>query len=55
MVLDIITALQGDTCAINQTEWCVFIYDESANVLSLLSHMKTQENTLSDPTPSLRT
>lgn len=54
MALDIITALQGGTCAIIQTECCVFIPDESANVSPLLNHTRTQVKTLSDPAPSLR-
>ena len=53
MALDIITALQGGTCAIIQTECCVFMPDESAKVSSLLNHMWTQVKALSDPTPSL--
>lgn len=53
MALDIITALQGGTCAIIQTECCVFIPDESANVSSLLNCIRIQSNALSDPTLSL--
>ena len=34
MALAIITACQGGTCAIIQSEWCVFIHDESVNVWS---------------------
>ena len=48
MALDIITASQGDTYAIIQTECYVFIPDESANVSSLLSHLRTQVDALSD-------
>ena len=40
MALDILTASQGGTCAIIQTECCVFIPDQSSNVSSLLKHMK---------------
>lgn len=51
MALNIITALQGGTCAIMQTE----CHDESGNVSSLLNHMKKQMKTLSDLTLSLGT
>ena len=44
MALDIITVSQ---CAIIQKESCVFIPNESANVSSLLSRMRTQMNALS--------
>lgn len=54
MALNIITASQGGTCAIIQTECCVFIPDESPNVSFLLNHMRTRVKTLSDPAPSLR-
>lgn len=53
MALDVITVSEGGTCAVIQTECCVFIFDVSANVLSLLNDMKAQVNALSDPTPSL--
>ena len=53
MALDILTASQGGTCAIIQTEHWVFVPDESSNVSSLPKHMKKQVNALSDPTPSL--
>ena len=53
MALDILTASQGGTCAIIQTECCVFIPDQSSNVSSLLKHMKKQVNAISDPPPSL--
>lgn len=52
MDLDI-TASQGANCAIIQTECCVFIPRKYANISSLLTHMETQINALSDPTPSL--
>lgn len=48
-----ITASQGATCAIIQTECCVFIPGKYANTSSLLTYMETQINALSDPTPSL--
>lgn len=51
MALDIITASEG--CAVTQTECCMFMPEESANVSSLLNHLRTQVKTLSDPTPSL--
>lgn len=50
MTLDIIAALQGGTCAIIQTKCSVFIFDESANVSSLLHHMEAQVNALNDTT-----
>lgn len=53
MALDIITASQAGTCAIMQTQCCVFIPEEYPNVSSLLNLMKKQVNDLSDPTPSL--
>ena len=53
MNLDVITAWQTVTCAIIHTECSVFIPDEFAYVLSLLNHMRTQVNALSDLTPSL--
>lgn len=40
MVLDIITALQGGTCGIIQTDCCVFTADESA-IVSSLNHTRT--------------
>ena len=54
MAVDIITALPGGTCAIMHTKYCVFIPEVSAVVSSLLNHMRTQGNTLSDLAPSLR-
>ena len=48
MALDIISASQGGTCAIIQIECCVLIPDEPADVSSLLNHMRTQVNILSD-------
>ena len=53
ITLDILTASQGGTCAIIQTECCVFIPDESFNVTHLMNHMKNQIPALSDPFPSL--
>lgn len=43
MAFDFITASQGDTCAIIQKEYYVFIPDESANESSLLNHTDTNE------------
>lgn len=48
MALEIIAALQEGTCAITKTRCSVFMFDESANASSLLSHMKAQINTLKD-------
>ena len=53
MALDILTAAQGGTYTITQTECHAFIHDESSNLPSLLKHMKKQLNALSHPTPSL--
>ena len=53
MALDILTASQGGTCAIIQTECCVFIPDGSSNVTRLMKHMKNQISALRDPLPSL--
>lgn len=38
MALDIVTASQGGTFAITQTECCAFIPDKFANVSSLLNY-----------------
>ena len=51
MALDILT-FQGDTYAIIHTECCVFIPDESSNVICLMNNMKNQISALSDPLPS---
>lgn len=40
--LDIIAASQGGTWAVIHTDCWVFTPAESANVLSLLNHMRTQ-------------
>ena len=53
MVLDILTASQGGTCAVIQTESCVFIPDEYANIIHLLSYLKSQIAALDDLLPSL--
>lgn len=53
MALDSMASLQGGTCAVLQTECCVFILDVSAKASSVLNHMRAQLNALSDPTPSL--
>ena len=53
MTLDILTASWGGTCAIIQTECCVFIPDESSNVTHLMNQTKNQISALSDPFPSL--
>ena len=49
-----IIAPQGDTCDMIQTAWYVFILDEFANALSLLNHIKTQVNVLSNLIYSIR-
>lgn len=48
MDLEIIAALHEGICAIIKTRCSVFIFDESANASSLLSHTKAQINTLKD-------
>ena len=53
MALNTFTALQSGASTIIQTERCVFVPSESAHVSSLLNHMRTQVNALSDPTSSL--
>ena len=53
MALDIITASQGGTCTVIQTECCVLISDESVDVPSLLNHTRTQVSVLRDPIPNL--
>ena len=45
--------LQGGTCAMTQTRYCVFTPDKPANAASLANLMRTQVHALSDPTPSL--
>lgn len=53
MALDIIISSRGDTCAVIQTECCVFIPDGSANVPSLSKHLRIQVNALNSAIPSL--
>ena len=53
MALDILAASQGGTCAIIQTECCVFTPDESSNITHLMNHMKNKISALGDPLPSL--
>ena len=48
MGLDILTASQGGTYTIIQSECCAFIHDESSNVSSPLKHMKKQVNVLNE-------
>ena len=42
MVLDMLTAAQGGTCAIIKFECCVYIPDLSGNVSAALDDMKNQ-------------
>ena len=49
MALDVLTATQRGTCAIIQTEHCVYTPDET----HLMSHMKNQIAAFDDPFPSL--
>ena len=53
MALDSLIASQGGTCAIIQTECCVFIPDKSSNRMHLMTHTKNQISALSDLLPSL--
>jgi len=52
MALNIITASQGGTCVIIQRVVDTYIPDESAEVSSLLNHIKTEVNVLTDLTLS---
>lgn len=45
-----IIVLQGGSCTIIHPPKKMFIPENSANISSLLNHIKTQVNTLSDPT-----
>lgn len=51
MAMDIVTAVQGSTCAVTQTECCVFTLDESVNVSSILHEGTSECPELSDATP----
>lgn len=51
MDLDITAASQGGAWAIIQAGCCVVIPAESANVVSLLKHVRTDVNALNDPQP----
>ena len=51
MDLDTLEAPQGGTCAIIQTECCVFTPNESSNIMQLMNHMKNQIFAGSDPLP----
>ena len=48
MALDILTAAQGETCAIIKVECCVYIPDLSGNVLTTLDDMKNQVKAMSN-------
>ena len=48
MALDILTAAQGETCAIIKVECCEYIPDLSGNVLTALDDMKNQVKTMSN-------
>ena len=47
MALDILTAAQGETCAIIKVECCEYIPDLSGNVSTALDDMKNQVKTMS--------
>ena len=44
MVLDMLTAAQGGTCAIIKVECCVYIPDLSGNVLAAFDDMEKKKN-----------
>ena len=48
MALDILTAAQGETCAIIKVECCVYIPDLSGNVSIALDGMKNQVKAMSN-------
>ena len=48
MVLDMLTAAQGRTCAIIKVECCVHIPDLSGNVSAALDDMKNQVKAMSN-------
>ena len=48
MVLDMLTAVQGGTCAIIKVECCVYIPDLSGNVSAALDDMKNQVKAMSN-------
>ena len=48
-----LTASQGSTCAIIQTECCVCTPGESSKVTHLMSNMENQITALDDPLPNL--
>ena len=48
MVLDLLTAAQGGTCAIIKVDCCVYIPDLSGNVSTALGDMKSQVKSMSD-------
>lgn len=47
----ITAASQGGAWAIIQAGFCVVIPAESANIVSLLKHVRTEVNALNDPQP----
>ena len=51
ITLDILTASQGGTCAIIQTECCIFIPNDSSNITRLMNHMKSCIYAFKWPTP----
>ena len=48
MVLDILTAAQGGTCAIIKIKCCVYIPDISGNVTAVLNDMRNQVRAMSN-------
>ena len=51
MVLDMLTAAQGGTCAIIKGECCVYIPDLSGSVSAALDNMKNQVKSMFNDNP----
>ena len=46
LALDILTAVQGGTCAIIHTQCCIYIPDMSTNVIHFTKHMTKMTGTM---------
>ena len=53
MALDILTAVQGGTCAIIHTQCCTYIPDMSTNVTHLTKHMNKMIGAMDTPEASI--
>ena len=51
--LDILTAVQGGTCAIIHTQYCTFIPDMSTNVIHFTKHMNKMTGAMDIPEASI--